>query len=276
MDAVYFALVAAGMGALWWRHLRVQGGPLALRAQPRALGTVFDADAEVVLHVAAHEARSRGEAMTSLHVLYGLLQDEQIGGALREIGADPSALEDKVLEAMDDKQPHEHARDERRDGNDDDEHAFDDRSSEHDVHRVYGYAAQHATNAGRRATAVDLWAYLRGSTAAKIVGMTSVSRALFRLCHGSVEDTVRVEGSLDVHVVLRNDDYTTQQFVCSVLEEVFRLDAEAANVRMMQTHSEGRAIIGRFKPHDARTKIEEARGRARAGGFPLWIGVEPI
>lgn len=268
MDAVYFALVAAGMGALWWRHYRVHqaGGHLQLRAAPRALGTVFDADAEVALHVASHEARSRGEPMTSLHVLYGLLQDEQIAAALREIDADPSALEDRVLEAMDEVRPRERSEDDEDEGNELD-----------DVHRVYGFAAGHASNAGRRATPVDLWAYLRGSDAAKHVGLTTISRALFRLCHGTLEENaVRIESSHDVHVVLRNDDYTTQQFVCSVLEDVFRLDAEEANVRMMQTHTEGRAIIGRFKPDEARTKIEEARARARAGGFPLWIGVEPI
>jgi ATP-dependent Clp protease adaptor protein ClpS len=266
VDAVYFALVAAGMGALWWRHYRIHqaGGHLQLRAQPRALGTVFDADAEVALHVASHEARSRGEPMTSLHVLYGLLQDEQIAAALREIGADPSALEDKALEALDEVRPREPQED-------------DDANELDDVHRVYGFAAGHASNAGRRATAVDLWAYLRASDAAKLVGLTTISRALFRLCHGSVEDsTVRIEGSVDVHVVLRNDDYTTQQFVCSVLEDVFRLSPDDANVRMMQTHTQGRAIIGRYRPDEARTKIEEARGRARAGGFPLWIGVEPI
>jgi ATP-dependent Clp protease adaptor protein ClpS len=133
---------------------------------------------------------------------------------------------------------------------------------------VYGFAAGHASNAGRRATATDLWAYLRGSEAAKLVGLTTVSRVLFRLCHGSVEDSaVRIEGHHDVHVVLRNDDYTPQQFVCSMLEGVFGLGVEEANVRMMLTHTEGRAIIGRYRPEEARAKIDEARGRARAGGF---------
>jgi ATP-dependent Clp protease adaptor protein ClpS len=241
------------MGALWWRHLRVHH---QVTVAPRALGTVFDADAEVVLHVASHEARSRGEAMTSLHVLYGLLQDEQVAAALREIGRDPSALEDRVLETMDEKASHE---------NDDE-----------DVHRVYGYAAGHASHAGRRATATDLWAYLRGSEAAKIVDQPTISRVLFRLCHGGLEQEVRAEGNADVHVVLRNDDYTTQQFVCSVLEEVFGLSEAEANTRMMLTHTEGRAVIGRFRPEEARSKIEAARSRAKAGGFPLWIGVEPI
>ena len=79
-----------------------------------------------------------------------------------------------------------------------------------------------------------------------------------------------------MHVVLRNDDYTTQQFVCRVLEEVFELDEAAAHTRMLQTHTQGRAVVGRFRPDEARAKIEDVRGRAKAAGFPLWIGVEPI
>ena len=266
MDAVVFALVAAGMGALWWRHLRAHHQVMALR-QPRALGTVFDGDAEVVLHVATHEARTRGEPLTSLHVLYGLLQDEQIANALRELGRDPSALEDRVLEAMD-----EDKREPRREDDDD----LDEEDVDDDVHRVYGSAAGHASHAGRRATPIDLWAYLRGSRATKIVDTQTIARVLYRLVHGSVERDVAIEGSADVHVVLRNDDYTTRELVCTVLEGVLGLSADDAYARMMQTHEEGRAIIGRYKPDVARAKIDEVRSRARASGFPLWIGVEPI
>jgi len=249
VDAVYFALVAAGMGALWWRHLRVHQHV----TQPRALGTVFDADAEVALHVASHEARSRGEPMTSLHVLYGLLQDETIAAAVREVGGDPSVLEDRALAAIDDKRA----------------------DDEDDVHRVYGFAAGHATHAGRRATATDLWAYLRGSIAISVVDVPTLAKVLFRLCHGSEPDA-HIEGNYDVHIVLRNDDYTTQQFVCHVLEDVFQLSDTDASTRMMQTHEQGRAVIGRFRPDEARAKIEDVRTRARASGFPLWIGIEPI
>jgi ATP-dependent Clp protease adaptor protein ClpS len=249
VDAVVFALVAAGMGALWWRHLRVHHEV----TRPRALGTAFDGDAEVALHVASHEARSRGEPMTSLHVLYGLLQDETIAEAVRVTGGDPSALEDKVLAAIDDKPT----------------------PTEDDVHRVYGFAAGHASHNGRRATATDLWAYLRGSDAALVIDVATLGKVLFQLCHGS-EPEARIDGNHDVHVVLRNDDYTTQQFVCHVLEEVFALSEAEATTRMMQTHERGRAIVGRFRPDEARAKIEDVRSRARAGGFPLWIGIEPI
>ena len=270
MDAVVFALVAAGMGALWWRHLRVHHQAMALR-QPRALGTVFDGDAEVVLHVATHEARTRGEPLTSLHILYGLLQDEQVAAALREVGRDPSALEDRVLEAMDEDK-REPPRRERDDDDDDDE---DESDVDDDVHRVYGSAAGHASHAGRRATPVDLWAYLRGSRATKIVETETIARVLFRLVHNCIEQDVAIDGHADVHLVLRNDDYTTRDLVCSVLQSVIGLSADDAYARMMQTHEEGRAIIGRYRPDEARAKIDEVRSRARASGFPLWIGVEP-
>ena len=251
MDPVYFALVAAGMGALWWRHLRHHYQPRVL-----ALATVFDADAEVALHVAAHEARTRHEPLTSLHVLYGLLQDEQIAAAVREVGADPSALEERVLGELDKKTPPSED--------------IDD-----DVQRVYSRAAAHASHAERRATTIDLWAYLRGSDAAALLDDSTLAKVLFQLCHGS-EPAIAGEGNIDVHVVLRNDDYTTQEHVCHVLEEIFGLSDEAATTCMMQTHTTGRAIVGRFRPADAREKINLARAKAKAAGFPLWIGIEPI
>ena len=249
MDTVVFALVAAGMGALWWRHYLRAGET----RRAHALGTVFDGDAEVVLHVAAHEARAREQPLTSLHVLYGLLQDETIATAVRETGGDPSALEDRVHAALDEKT--------ERDPD--------------DGARVYGYAAHHAHESERSATPRDLWAYLRGSDAARIVEPSAIAKVLFELCHGS-EPAARAEGIADVHVVLRNDDYTTQQFVTHVLEDVFALSAEDAATRMMETHTQGRAVIGRFRPDEARAKIEEVRSRARDSGFPLWIGYEPI
>ncbi len=246
------AIVAAGMGALWWRHLRP---PAA-----RALASVFDGDAEVALHVASHEARTRHEPLSSLHVLYGLLQDEVIAAAITEVGGDVAALEDCVLAALDAK-PHP-----------------DTRDAEDDGHRVYSYAASHAHHADRRAGCVDLWAYLRVSDAAALLADADVdvARVLFRLCHGEATPIADAIGTADVHVVLRNDDYTTQEFVCEVLTELFGLTSDEAIARMLETHTTGRAIAGRYRPAEARDKILEVRTRARTRGFPLWVGLEPI
>ena len=90
-------LAGAGLGA-WWLH-RYQRGPE--RRRLRGAGR-YETDAEVALHVALHEGRSRGhEWLSSLHLLYGLLQDEAVAAAIRRSGGDPDALEDRVLAALD-------------------------------------------------------------------------------------------------------------------------------------------------------------------------------
>jgi ATP-dependent Clp protease adapter protein ClpS len=45
---------------------------------------------------------------------------------------------------------------------------------------------------------------------------------------------------------------------------------------MQTTHDQGRAVIGCYAAREARTKILETRRLAKARGFPLWIGVEPV
>ena len=250
MDAVYIALVAAGMGAMWWRHLR------PIRA--RAIGSAFEPDAEISLHVAAHESRTRAQPLSSLHILYGLLQDETIMLGLRESTVDPEPLEDLVLAALDTPTRAEPTESE-------------------DAQRVYGRAAAHAHHAERRARCVDLWAYLKGTDAAVLLETHAVDHTaiLFRLFHGGNDPDAADPGTSDVYVVLRNDDYTTMELVCEVLEEVFGLSPGEARVRMLETHTEGRSVIGRFRASEAREKILEVRSRARTRGAPLWIGAEP-
>lgn len=248
VDALLLSLAAAaGAGALWWYQRP--------RRAPRALESAFDADAEVALHVADHEARARGQAIGSLHVLYGILQDETIGNAIRQTGHDPEGLEDRVLAAL-------ALADDSRDGS-------DDESFERAFHTAYA--------AGRRVTCRDLWAHVSPSAAA-VIAAAEISHLaiLFRLCHGG--DPARRDDAFDgdVHVVLRNDDYSTREFVCEILERVFTFNAADAETRMMQAHSEGRAVVGRFAVSDARAKVRDVRALATSRGYPLWIGIEPI
>lgn len=249
---------AAGAGALWWHQSRTA-------RTYAALPSAFEADAEVVLHVAGHEARSRGQGVTSVHMLYGLLQDETVIQAITDAGNDPAALEDRTLVALD-KLPIANEPD--------------------DIQYLYARALHSARSAERRVSQVDLWAYLAGSEAAAMIEAAGMSRVaiLFRLVHKmpdpepDVEPDVDVEIELlgDVHVVLRNDDYTTREFVCEILASVFTFNPADAEACMMRTHTEGRGVVGRFAAAEARTKIREVRNLARASGFPLWIGVEPI
>lgn len=247
-------LAGAGLGA-WWLH-RYQHGPERLRL--RGAGR-YETDAEVALHVALHEGRSRGHAwLSSLHILYGLLQDELVAAAIQRSGGDASALEDRVLAALD---AHEVTAESAREAG-----------------WILAYAVAASEDAGRAATCTDLWAALSRSSfaGAALIDAAGTSRVgvLFLLFHGDEpEITDGLTG--DVHVVLRNDHYTTREFVCDVLERVFGLPAAEAATRMQTTHDSGRAVIGRYSVRDAREKILEARRLARARGFPLWIGVEP-
>ena len=257
-DVGYIAVVVAGFGALWWRHLR---------ARPReAASDLFTPDAEVALHVAIHEATSRRQRLSSLHVLYGLLQDEAVVDAIRTTGGDPDALEDRVLAALA-KLPGD------GEGGDDGD---DDRDEDHGG-GLAGRAAGIARHGGRRASCTDLWAALAGSPAARLIDDGKLDRGatLFALFHGGRAPDIALPDGRDVFIVLRNDHYTTQQFVCSLLREVFALPDDRAHAIMMETHTAGRAVIGRFTSTAARDRIEQARTLARAHGFPLWIGVEP-
>jgi ATP-dependent Clp protease adapter protein ClpS len=256
VEAVLLALAAAASaGALWWHQARP--------VRRRALASAFEPDADVALHVAAHEARGRDQAIGSLHLLYGLLQDETITQTLRDAGHDPDALEDRALAALD--AVGGVVADVRGDDDDDDE-----------VERVYGRALHNAYSAGRKVTCRDLWAYLAGSPADAVLVAAGIRHVdvLFRMCHGAEPAVDAAAG--DVHVVLRNDDYTTCEFVAEALARCFALAPDAAHGRMMQTHTDGRAVIGRYAAADARAKIRELRALARARGFPLWIGIEPI
>jgi ATP-dependent Clp protease adaptor protein ClpS len=95
------------------------------------------------------------------------------------------------------------------------------------------------------------------------------------LFHGGRAPEISLPDQRDVLVVLRNDHYTTQQFVCGLLRDVFALSDAEASAIMFATHTTGRAVVGRFAAAAARDKIAEVRERARAQAFPLWIGVEP-
>jgi ATP-dependent Clp protease adaptor protein ClpS len=252
-DVGYIAIVVAGFGAYWWRHLR---------ARPReAASELFTPDAEVALHVAIHEATSRRQQLSSLHVLYGLLQDEAVVDAIRTAGGDPDALEDRVLAALA----------EVPGGSD------DDGDDEDHGGGLAGRAAGIARHGGRRASCTDLWAALAGSPAARLIDDGKLDRGatLFALFHGGRAPDIALSDGRDVLVVLRNDHYTTQQFVCSLLREVFALPDDRALALMLETHTAGRAVIGRFTAAAARDRIERARALARAQAFPLWIGVEP-
>lgn len=76
-------------------------------------------------------------------------------------------------------------------------------------------------------------------------------------------------------VVFHNDDYTTQEFVIHVLQEVFHKDAMAATQIMLEVHHKGWGVVGTYSRDVAETKVERAVGYARQEGHPLKVTAEP-
>ena len=75
-------------------------------------------------------------------------------------------------------------------------------------------------------------------------------------------------------VVLLNDDYTTMEFVISVLEGLFQKSPAEAFRLMMQVHTQGRAACGTYTYEVAETKVATVRDLANREGFPLQASLE--
>jgi len=70
-------------------------------------------------------------------------------------------------------------------------------------------------------------------------------------------------------VILLNDDYTTMEFVVSVLESVFQKSPAEAYRVMMAVHTQGRGVAGIYPWEVAETKADAVISMAREAGFPL-------
>ena len=76
-------------------------------------------------------------------------------------------------------------------------------------------------------------------------------------------------------VVFHNDDYTTQEFVVHVLENLFHKDTAEALHIMLEVHHKGWGVVGIYSRDVAETKVERALGYAREQGHPLKVTAEP-
>ena len=253
MEVLGFLLASISMSlfALHARRLRRDHSVRALLAP-------VDTDAEIALHVANHAATSRDQALAPLHVLYGLVQDETFAAALRRLGADPERLDDALLDEL-----------ARFDGTASSTEPYHADNAPFAIVTARVYARHH----GRDATVADVWQALARSRAAELVGVPP-GRVSFALIHGAHEPRASLPGETAVHVILRNDDYTTFEFVMAILCDVFGLSDTAANAVTTATHQDGRAVVGRFDTVTAKQKVEAAWARAQDQRFPLWVGVE--
>lgn len=78
----------------------------------------------------------------------------------------------------------------------------------------------------------------------------------------------------EYRVILLNDDFTTMEFVVSVLMTVFHKPIPEATRIMLDVHKKGRGIVGVYTYDIAVTKINQVHLLARQNGFPLKCTME--
>ena len=78
------------------------------------------------------------------------------------------------------------------------------------------------------------------------------------------------------NVLLLNDDYTTMDFVVSVLITIFHKSLPDATVIMLDVHRKGRGVVGTYTYDIAVTKVNQVHALAREREFPLHCVVEKV
>ena len=76
-------------------------------------------------------------------------------------------------------------------------------------------------------------------------------------------------------VLLLNDDYTTMDFVVTVLQGVFHHSEEKAAQIMMHVHQKGAGICGIFTREIAESKVEQVIQFSKQNKHPLQCTMEP-
>lgn len=94
------------------------------------------------------------------------------------------------------------------------------------------------------------------------------------------EEHVTVEKKLEepsrYRVLLHNDDYTTMDFVVSVLCDIFCKTVDEATAIMLTVHKSGIGQCGVYTYEVAETKVKRVHNAAQAAGFPLKCTMEKI
>ena len=75
-------------------------------------------------------------------------------------------------------------------------------------------------------------------------------------------------------VLLHNDDYTSMEFVVSILEKIFNKSTIEATRIMLDVHRQGVGVCGVYTYEVAETKVETVHTLAAENGFPLRCTME--
>ena len=88
------------------------------------------------------------------------------------------------------------------------------------------------------------------------------------------ENKIKIKKPKQYKVVMYNDDYTTMEFVISVLVNVFNKKLIEAEKIMLDVHERGKGVAGIYSHDIAITKVYTAMSMAKENGFPFKLTVE--
>lgn len=88
------------------------------------------------------------------------------------------------------------------------------------------------------------------------------------------KDWIEVQEPPLYKALLHNDDYTTMEFVVSILENIFQKSPQEATRIMLNVHEKGIGIAGIYTREICETKITLVHELARQNEFPLRCSME--
>ena len=90
----------------------------------------------------------------------------------------------------------------------------------------------------------------------------------------ALEERVTTKKPSMYKVLLHNDDFTTMEFVVSILASVFRRTPDEATRIMLHVHRTGIGVAGVYTREIAETKVRKVLNLARAAESPLQCTTE--
>ena len=95
---------------------------------------------------------------------------------------------------------------------------------------------------------------------------------------GSVleENIIETKEPRRYKVLLHNDDYTSMEFVISILETIFHKSPHDATKIMLNVHNEGKGVAGVYTREICETKILVVHQLAKKNEFPLRCSMETV
>lgn len=121
-----------------------------------------------------------------------------------------------------------------------------------------------------------------GQSACRKNGVRCLGVLQMSFTHGRPEadDSVLLKKKLKeparYRVLLHNDDYTTMEFVVSILRRIFHKTPDEAMTIMMAVHQSGIGECGVYTYEIAEAKVKHVHKEARASDFPLKCSMEKI